>query len=84
MSTVMCHGWKWFVDTLPVVSIKQHGGRRRRIPSSQLDDDQSHTDGNQDDKAHTNAHQDQHVEICKYTMIPQASVIMYRVYKYIT
>ena len=56
MSTVMCQGWKWFVDTLPVVGIKQHGGRRRRIPSSQFDDDQSHTDGNQDDKTNTNAH----------------------------
>ena len=63
MSTVMCHGWKRIMDTLPVVSIKQHGGRRRMILSSQLDDDQSHTDGNQDDKANTNAHQDQHGEI---------------------
>ena len=62
MSSVMCHGWKWFLDTLPVVSIKQHGGRRR-IPSSQLDDDQSHTDGNQDDKSNPNAHQDQHIEV---------------------
>ena len=63
----MCHGWKWFMGTLPVVSIKQHGGRRRRIPSSQLDDYQSHTDGNQNDKANTNAYQDQHGEIwnCK-------------------
>ena len=51
------------MDTHPVVSIKQHGGRRRRIPSSQLDDDQSHTDGYQDDKANTNAHQDEHIEV---------------------
>ena len=63
MPSVMCHGWKWFMDTLPVVRIEQHGGRWRRIPSSQLDDDQSHTDGNQDDKANTYAHQDQHGEI---------------------
>ena len=63
MSTVLYHGWKWFDGTLPVVSIKQHGGRRRRIPSSQLDDDESHTDGNQDDKPNTDAHQDQQGEI---------------------
>ena len=43
------------------------------IPPSQLDDDQSHTDGNQDDKANTNAHQDQHVEIWNHRLYTLAT-----------
>ena len=70
LSTVLCrHGWKWFMDTLPVVSIQQHVGRRR-FPSSQLDDDQSHTDGNEDDKTNSNAHQDQKIKVWNLTYRP--------------